>query len=327
MAHRIPTVLIALLTLTAGFGASSCKGADSDAKGNNPTGEYEGDDAGECKDGADNDRDGYFDCQDNGCWGSPDCDGYVGPGTGGGPGGPGTGTGAATGTGTGTGTATGQACTDPPCDLTEMSLDVHFEFDLQGLLAGLGFCDCYMDFHSDGVYETYDASTNRVEFTGDWVRTDPGPSATTGPTGPGTATGTGTGTGAGTGTGTGAGTGTGTGAGTGTGIFEACDPLVLRPCSDFIANGIWQTDQPVFHSFIFDNSAAPNAVKDWITYEFPGAYYPSADPINAHQFYMTNLWADYDHSQASPHSTSQILESDPGGQFDVTIDWEVTFEK
>ena len=35
--------------------------------------EHEGDDAGECLDGADNDQDGYFDCDDAGCWGSPDC--------------------------------------------------------------------------------------------------------------------------------------------------------------------------------------------------------------------------------------------------------------
>lgn len=34
----------------------------------------EGDDAGECRDGADNDGDTFFDCDDQGCWGSPDCD-------------------------------------------------------------------------------------------------------------------------------------------------------------------------------------------------------------------------------------------------------------
>ncbi len=39
--------------------------------------EYEGDAAGECVDGADNDRNGLFDCFDAGCAGSPDCD----PGT------------------------------------------------------------------------------------------------------------------------------------------------------------------------------------------------------------------------------------------------------
>ena len=33
----------------------------------------EGNDAEECRDGADNDRNGYFDCDDRGCWGSPDC--------------------------------------------------------------------------------------------------------------------------------------------------------------------------------------------------------------------------------------------------------------
>jgi cytoskeletal protein CcmA (bactofilin family) len=34
---------------------------------------YEGDDAGECTDGADNDQDGLFDCNDPNCAGSPDC--------------------------------------------------------------------------------------------------------------------------------------------------------------------------------------------------------------------------------------------------------------
>ncbi|MCB9744553.1 MAG: hypothetical protein H6740_18300 [Alphaproteobacteria bacterium] len=37
------------------------------------TQDVEGDEAEECRDGADNDQDGYFDCDDQGCWGSPDC--------------------------------------------------------------------------------------------------------------------------------------------------------------------------------------------------------------------------------------------------------------
>ena len=37
--------------------------------------DIEGDEAFECSDGADNDGNGYFDCQDNGCWNSPDCAG------------------------------------------------------------------------------------------------------------------------------------------------------------------------------------------------------------------------------------------------------------
>ena len=36
-------------------------------------GQVEGDDAGECSDGADNDLDGQFDCDDEGCFSSPDC--------------------------------------------------------------------------------------------------------------------------------------------------------------------------------------------------------------------------------------------------------------
>jgi hypothetical protein len=35
--------------------------------------DYEGDEPGECTDRADNDRDGKFDCDDDGCAGSPDC--------------------------------------------------------------------------------------------------------------------------------------------------------------------------------------------------------------------------------------------------------------
>ena len=34
---------------------------------------YEGDDPGECSDGADNDKDGLFDCDDEQCSGSPAC--------------------------------------------------------------------------------------------------------------------------------------------------------------------------------------------------------------------------------------------------------------
>ncbi len=36
--------------------------------------EFEGDEAGECSDGADNDQDGLFDCDDEDCEGSEDCD-------------------------------------------------------------------------------------------------------------------------------------------------------------------------------------------------------------------------------------------------------------
>jgi hypothetical protein len=35
--------------------------------------DFEGDEPGECTDGADNDRDGDFDCEDDGCASAPDC--------------------------------------------------------------------------------------------------------------------------------------------------------------------------------------------------------------------------------------------------------------
>lgn len=50
---------------------TACGGKD-DTAGDQSA--YEGDEAGECTDGADNDQDGQFDCDDEGCNGSPDCD-------------------------------------------------------------------------------------------------------------------------------------------------------------------------------------------------------------------------------------------------------------
>ncbi|MCP4872007.1 MAG: hypothetical protein GY898_25160 [Proteobacteria bacterium] len=54
---------------------------DDDATDDDDTtdgGLYEGDEPGECTDGADNDLDGWFDCEDVGCFGSPDCEGEAG---------------------------------------------------------------------------------------------------------------------------------------------------------------------------------------------------------------------------------------------------------
>ena len=47
-------------------------GDDDDSS---PSGNFEGDEPGECSDGADNDQDGLFDCDDPDCFGSPDCGG------------------------------------------------------------------------------------------------------------------------------------------------------------------------------------------------------------------------------------------------------------
>ncbi|MBI4951080.1 MAG: hypothetical protein HY908_03540 [Myxococcales bacterium] len=59
---------IAILGLTTALGLGACKS------------DIEGDVAGECSDGADNDRDGAFDCDDSDCAGAPACKGPPGGG-------------------------------------------------------------------------------------------------------------------------------------------------------------------------------------------------------------------------------------------------------
>ena len=90
------------LAATLALGLASCAGKVSE--GMNP---------GECTDGADNDGNGVFDCDDPGCAASPDCtdDGGTGGGTGGTGGDPGTSTGGNPGTGTGGNTGGGTAGT------------------------------------------------------------------------------------------------------------------------------------------------------------------------------------------------------------------------
>ncbi len=48
---------------------------DDAAPDDDDTGEFEGDQPGECSDGADNDQDGLFDCDDPNCFGAPNCQG------------------------------------------------------------------------------------------------------------------------------------------------------------------------------------------------------------------------------------------------------------
>ncbi len=48
---------------------------DDTASDDDDGGNFEGDEPGECSDGADNDQDGLFDCDDPNCWGAPDCQG------------------------------------------------------------------------------------------------------------------------------------------------------------------------------------------------------------------------------------------------------------
>ncbi len=64
---------LAVLSLSASL-ASACIGDKSGDEDDDDAAEVEGDEPGECSDGADNDGDGDFDCDDSDCYGSPVCD-------------------------------------------------------------------------------------------------------------------------------------------------------------------------------------------------------------------------------------------------------------
>ena len=72
------SILICTMSLAGCLGSNDSENSDddndSDSIGNNETTIlFEGDQPGECEDGADNDRDGLFDCDDPNCAGSAVC--------------------------------------------------------------------------------------------------------------------------------------------------------------------------------------------------------------------------------------------------------------
>ncbi len=70
MFRSLPTALFALLLAGCPSDPDGFTEPDDDDATEDL---YEGDEPGECTDGADNDQDGRFDCDDEGCVGSPDC--------------------------------------------------------------------------------------------------------------------------------------------------------------------------------------------------------------------------------------------------------------
>lgn len=120
---------------------------------------WEGDEPFECEDGADNDRDGAFDCDDPDCHASPSCDGLV----------------------------------PDPTDDTDPVPDPAVAADLQAVTlvytqahdvgAGdptvdalacdsYGLCDCALAFAGTGTFLSADG--DRVTFLGTWTRTSDG---------------------------------------------------------------------------------------------------------------------------------------------------------
>ena len=155
-------VLVSLFT----FGLLSCS-TGSPTEGSTGDGfptdvEYEGDDAGECSDGADNDKDGFFDCDDNEWMNSPDClGGTTNTNTNGG----GNSGGGNTGT-TGTTGTTVTDCEGPLCDFTSVRLTFSANFDWAPAAEAFGGQDCYVAYGGEGDF--YTVEDNYLVFAGTW---------------------------------------------------------------------------------------------------------------------------------------------------------------
>ena len=290
------TTVLFLLAPVFGFGCRGCQGNDpGEQPGTQFTvGEFEGDDVGECTDQADNDRDGYFDCKDNGCWGHPDCEGQTGNGTGTATGGSGTGN---TTTGTTTET-TPNGCVGDICDITSVAIEYSIDVYVDPMFEGFGgMCSCQMLFSGEAVvYEIRDTSQQITLGNGRWEQTNL-PATTAGPCG-------------------------------GFDFCECGEPT--DPCTWGFEEGLWwdQINHDAYQSFAFDNNTS--SVLNWIVHDVATTYMPSATPLTDRQFYITALGAPYDATETSPVASAVLVEVPPdlaifGGQ--VTHTWTATFQK
>ena len=115
-------------------------------------GEHEGDAPGECTDGADNDRDGFFDCDAQDCVFSPDCE----------DGGPDSGD---------TGDTGSTGGDDPDPRLLELQgVTVDYTLEIVFSLPVFGVEDCDMVYEGTGD-QRVDAAGLRVTFQGTWRKT------------------------------------------------------------------------------------------------------------------------------------------------------------
>ena len=160
-----PLHLPAALWLVAG--ALGCDGETAPDKAETP---YEGDVAGECTDGADNDRDGWFDCDDNGCWNAPECADRDGADAD---------TDADTDADADTDTdADADADTDADTDTpwaayrtVEVGFSIGFDFDdaYEAILESYGLWDCTAHYAGSGTVDAPAALS--VTFQGPWALT------------------------------------------------------------------------------------------------------------------------------------------------------------
>lgn len=116
---------------------------------------YEGDDAGECSDGADNDRDGGFDCDDSDCALSPDCSDEADTDTD-------TDTDSDTDTDTDTDTDV-----DLPYRGVVVDYTLYWDFDTIWEQS-YGFADCALVFSASADADSAEAGVGAYTFWGTW---------------------------------------------------------------------------------------------------------------------------------------------------------------
>jgi len=156
----MPRSLVTFLSALGALAVASC-GGEVVQEGQEPF---------SCRDGADNDDDGYYDCQDNGCWASPDCADDTGePDTD-------TDTDADADTDADTDTDTdADADSDSDAmaleDLTTVSLEYTVDFDIDDtweevMCQNWDVCDCTSSYAGDGAQ--VEAVGDRLTLFGAW---------------------------------------------------------------------------------------------------------------------------------------------------------------
>ena len=290
MTHRLSNLVSAAAFLSLAF-VFGCNTQDpGSSEGGVTSNMIEGDDPGECSDGADNDADGYFDCQDNGCWGSPDCDGSGN--------GNGTGTG---GNNNGTGTGTGSIdCQHELCDITAVEVNYTIVMETSGLFDGFGgICPCTLEFQGSAAPYEVDEAVPRLTMFGYWNLVTPeAPAGTTTTTTSGLE-------------------------------FSECPDISFR-CGTWFTDALWWDKQNLdaYQSFRMDTQLT--TILDWVVHESPTTFNPSASPLTDRQYYVTDLASPYNHDDSPIYSTTEFVELPPDLALfgaEITHTWEATFTK
>jgi len=292
--QRAVVVFLAVGTLSMWGCRGGCNTTDKGDQGANEKiqpDDYEGDDAGECSDGADNDRNGYFDCQDKGCWDSPDCDGS------------GNGGGDADTDVDADSDSDADSDVDTPncvadiCELDTVTIDYEILYDMGYNNGAFGLCSCTMEFSATGTIHEVSEAEGRATFDGTWELTTPEPPIDTACYG----------------------------------LEICNCPDVSYRCGNYILGGFWAPwdvgDTTAFHSFRW---SPPENVADWVVHDSAFNYLPSNNPITDQQYWITQMNMPYVHADASPAIHKDLIETPPDLAifgFTVYHTFDATFTK